>query len=220
MSISRQAWNGHVKAFCFALFFLVFFLLNGCSTLFPRTQQPFNPNLSWKHRYHELNQMNQWNLQGSIAVHTPKKSFTAHLIWQQKSEGNYSITLFGPLGMNTVQITGSQGLFTLRTSSNQTLTAKSPEQLLFQELGWNLPLSNLYYWVRGLPAPSKQAILSWDAYHHVQTLQQARWQIRYLDYQSVGKNDLPTKITLQNDFISLRIAIHSWEVSAEMQKHG
>ena len=195
------------KIFYLSVIFSILSLIGGCSTL---SSNSFNPSVSWQNRYHTLNLIDQWTLRGSIAFHSPKKSFSAHLYWQQKNKNDYQLMLLGPLGMNTVQITGQRGLFTLKTSSTS-ITATSPEQLVFRQLGWKIPLSNLDYWIRGIPSPLGTCVLSWDNYHHLQTLQQAGWQIHYLKYQTIGSVDLPTKIILHNHFISLHIAIYSWE---------
>ena len=41
----------------------------------------------------------------------------------------------------------------LQTSDGKRYNAASPEQLLAEQWGFHLPVSNMKYWVRGLPVP-------------------------------------------------------------------
>src|SRR5579872_5742386 len=127
---------------------ILFLVLTACSSLSPPSSQPLD--LSWKKRQQALKPIKNWQLQGAIAIHTPSDSGSATLHWKQEA-GSYSLSLFGPFGSNAVQVYGKPGFIRLQTAQGQIFYAHNPEQLLYNQLGWNLPLSNLYYWIRGLP---------------------------------------------------------------------
>ncbi len=100
----------------------------------------------------------------------------------------------------------------LQSANGHDNAATSAEALMQTELGWSLPLSNLYFWVRGLPAPNSAATKAYDTYNHLTKLTQQNWAIDYLRYTGVNNVDLPSKIYLNNDDIHVRIIISKWEI--------
>jgi outer membrane lipoprotein LolB len=107
------------------------------------------------------------------------------LQWHQ-THRNYTIGLIGPIGSNAIQLTGSPGSVLLETSDGKKFKSTSPETLLEQQLGWRLPVSSLYYWVRGLPVPDVSAQKQLDASGRVTTLAQQGWRIEYSRYTTVN----------------------------------
>jgi len=172
-------------------------------------KQPYNQLLSWSVRKKQLNQIQHWQIQGAVAVRTSQKSFSATVNWKQ-CQSKYQINLFGPLGIGAVNLGGQTGHVVLQTSDHKKFVASNPEQLLQQQFGWHLPVSGLRYWIRGLPIPKVTAIKQFDRYHHLVTLQQQGWRIRYLQYMGVDHVDLPCKVFLDNPLLHLRIVVSRW----------
>ncbi len=182
--------------------------LSACAAI-PARQAPMNHHINWTARQKQLQKIQTWYIQGAIGIKTPQKSFSASLNWQQH-RSHYLINLFGPLGIGAVAIRGQKGYVRLKTTKHQVFTAKSPEQLLQKQLGWHLPISDLHYWIRGLPVPNSASKKYFDVYHHLIRLEQAHWKIQYLGYTAVNKVDLPNKIFLTAPQLSLRIVISQW----------
>ena len=194
------------------LFFYCFLscLLASCATL-PAKSNAFNQQLSWPQRQKQLAAIHQWQLNGAIAIKTPQQGQTASLSWQQQSLVNYHISLYGPLGAGRVTLAGTNQGVQLQ-ANDKLYHAKSPEALMQEMLGWQLPVGNLYYWVRGLPAPGLQARLHFDTFHHLSQLQQQGWTVHYLRYTGVGDDDLPSLLTLQRLDLTVKIVISQWVV--------
>lgn len=191
---------------------LIMLFLTACSTL--GTQPTSNNYLPKQTRLAQLTALQSWTAQGNIAARTAKSGWNAYYDWQQQN-ANYSLILFGPLGIGRTQLSGTQGAngqVTLVTSKQQTFTASSPELLLQQQTGWNLPVSNLYYWLRGLPAPHQHYRESLDAYNHLLHLYQDGWHISYLHYTTVNGIDLPQRILLTDPDWQVQMIITKWKV--------
>ncbi len=186
-------------------------LLAGCATVFQPSAVAPTQKLSWQQRQKQLLAINHWQLRGAFSVQTPKNVNMAHMNWQQ-DERHYLINISGPLNIGGVQIIGQPGQVTLVASAKQKYTASSPEELLQQALGYRLPISNLYYWVRGVPVPDLPAKTQLDPQQHLIALQQEGWQIQYADYTHVSNTDLPTKVTLVNPELRIRMVINQWQV--------
>ena len=194
------------------LLFLSLLVLTSCATTPSNEQSPQNIPITWENRVNTLSSIANWDLQGLIAIRTQNDAFTANWQWQQQNNHHYSISLFGPLGANAVQLTGAPDQVLLETSDGKKITSTSPESLLEQQLGWRLPVSNLYYWVRGLPVPNVSAQKQFDAYHHLTTLVQQNWTVQYLQYISVNHIDLPRKIALSNPNMHVKIVVNRWSI--------
>lgn len=186
--------------------------LTSCATI-PATPEPQNKTQEWNTRSRSLSEVQQWQLKSLIAIRNIAKndSVTANLQWQQTA-GHYSILVFGPFGAGSAKLNGGPGNVTLETSDGKTFHGSSPEQILAEQTNLNLPVSNLFYWIRGLPAPGASAKKQFDAYHHLIALQQQGWQIQFLSYTSANQIDVPNKIFLSNSQFDVKIIIKEWKI--------
>jgi outer membrane lipoprotein LolB len=203
MKLFRKAW--------FVIIFSLNLSLTSCMLAPPAPQivSARNQNIAWPSRLHQLDQIKHWDMQGLIGIRTTGQAFSANWRWQQKG-GFYVITLDGPLGINAFELLGTPRNVKLVTGDGQKFTAASPEKLLQEKLHLQLPVTLLFYWIRGLPAPKTPATQEFDTYHHLHFLKQAGWQIDYEGYQAIGNIDLPHRILLVNDDIKVKIIINEW----------
>lgn len=183
-------------------------LLTACTTLTPPAS---NQDLAWPARLKQLQKINHWTVQGAAGIRTVDNAWSASLFWHQTAD-KYSLHLFGPLGVNRIQLAGDKNQVTLTMPSEPAKTAKNAEVLLQKQLGWHLPVNYLQYWIRGIPAPQTAAQLSWDTFHHVTQLKQGGWIINYADYSNIDGIDLPTRINLHNPQLQVRLVIRQWQL--------
>lgn len=177
------------------LFLLVFILfLSGCATVVPPSS------------HQSVTQTQNWVLQGKIGVKTPEQTGSASLNWQQQGD-IYHIRFFGPLGIGAVELNGKPDHVTYTDNHGKIYQSTSAEILLKQNTGWQIPVNNLRYWIRGLPAPHIPSEKSYDSQHQLVSLQQQGWKIDYLKYQ----NHLPTLIQLTRPEINLRIIVNQFQ---------
>lgn len=168
-----------------------------------------NHYLDRSQRHAQLSTITNWNARGSIAIHTQQKGWNASFNWQQQNT-SYNIALFGPLGTNHIQLSGNPQQVTLQTA-NRRVSASTPEELLRRQVGWNIPVSDLVYWLRGLPGPDSRSRQSYDINNHLVQLTQQGWHIIYLRYTTVNGTDLPNRLLLSNPSLQIRIVISQWD---------
>lgn len=183
--------------------------LTACATM-PAKQGPLNHRMSWQARQKQVQPIQHWTINGAMGITMPNYSQAASMVWQQQVR-DYQISLFGPFGVGRTTLAGSPTGVTLLVAGKQ-YQAKTAESLMQQVLGWQLPVTNLYYWVRGIPAPNSQAIKSFDAYHHLTELKQPGWQILYQRYTAIKGIDLPSKILLKRGQLQVKFVIASWKL--------
>ncbi|MDT8383822.1 MAG: lipoprotein insertase outer membrane protein LolB [Gammaproteobacteria bacterium] len=192
-------------------------VLTGCAT--PPRVPPAELDRLWQQHRQTLQHKDDWALTARIAGSTEEDGWSGKLSWQQSGE-NYQIHFQAPFGQGAAQLLGGPERVEMRTSDEQVIIAEDAESLLYQQLGWRLPLKGLRYWVLGLPMPDTQStddepLLVLDQAGHLSRLQQSHWQVKYEAYRRVGEVDLPQKIYLQNHALNLRLVIDHWRLNGQ-----
>jgi outer membrane lipoprotein LolB len=101
----------------------------------------------------------------------------------------------------------------LVTSDGKEYRADDLQRLARKELGWDLPLDGLQYWVRGLPWPAlSPAQQDYDASGRLKSLKQGSWQVTYLDWSPAGVSGLPSKLDLFGESVRMRLVIDQWKL--------
>lgn len=207
-----KAKNKAAASCSIALFFSLFacLLIAGCATSTVSSSAP--APVSWDVQKQSLSALTSWQIRGRVAIKPTDpslgESFSANLFWRQLDQ-NYDIELFGPIGLGAIKLLGQPGTVTLTDSQGHKYQARSPESLMQQQLNWSLPISQLYYWVRGLPAPNNKIdkrIL--DPQHRLLVLEQDGWKISYQSYRYINKVWLPKKIVLQAETLKVVLVIN------------
>ncbi len=191
-------------------------LLTGCASFIQQTPsysqaKTINHYLPWEKRKAQLNALQNWQASGNLAAHsTDQTGVNASFSWEQ-NDHCYQLIFFGPLGSQSAVLAGNSERVCL-TTHRQTYTAQNPESLLVDQLGLRLPVSQLYYWLRGLPAPQSRYTTNLDAYNHLLKLRQSGWCINYTHYTNKSTIDLPDRLEISNGEWQVRIVIHHWDL--------
>ncbi|KTC72410.1 outer membrane lipoprotein LolB [Legionella birminghamensis] len=157
------------------------------------------------------NSISSWEVSGAMAARSKNKAWSASVNWVQRGASNYQIRLFGPLGSGTVLIQKQGGQVSFRDGP-KSASSSNAEQLLLQQTGVRLPVSSLYYWVRGVPAPGKVQSAVKDSSGYLSLLRQAGYTIQYLGYTKAGNAYLPSQIKLQGNGVFIKFIIKRWKV--------
>jgi outer membrane lipoprotein LolB len=186
-------------------------LLAGCAGLGPRESIEGQGNAQqWKANKTQLDQLDAWQISGKVGIRAPQDSGSGTLFWLQRQD-YYDIRLSGPLGRGAARLTGHPGKVTLEVANQGRYEAESPEALLEEKLGWRLPLSHLFWWVRGLPAPDSKSRVQLDALSHLASLEQDGWRIEYLGYIEQNGYRLPERIKLHGAQLDVTLVIKDWQ---------
>lgn len=192
---------------------LILLTLSGCASrkaVTPETTAT-PPKETWPARETALNQIKSWHLNGKIAVQSSRDSGSASVDWFQNMS-RYSIALAGPLGSHAMKLSGSGGSVTLQTSDGKVYRASSPEQLLKAQWGFNLPVSSMNYWIRGLPVPGIPADTRFDKAGRLVTLIQQGHRIEFQSYSNTGRVALPERISIVSPSLRVKMIVYSWNV--------
>src|SRR3990167_1470537 len=138
-------------------------LLAGCAGFGARESVQGQGNTAqWRDCKQQLTSLDGWQINGKIGIRAPKDSGSGTLFWLQRQD-YYDIRLSGPLGRGAARLTGRPGAIQLEVANQGRYQAATPEQLMQEQLGLNLPVSHLLWWIRGLPSPESKSRLNLDA---------------------------------------------------------
>ena len=201
-------------------------LLSGCAKEGPG---PFAPKAfvvqSPLARQAALDKIKYWRISGAFSIqqegHNPEMaSFT----WWQ-SDRTYRISILSVLDLYRVDIYRMNGIVKLWKNGTLSLTAPSPEELLEEAMGWSLPISDLRYWIIGMPAPQKHGkfLVKYDEYGHLSDLKQDGWTLHFGSYKrQIDAPDFPKRITLSHPgidqvrpAITVKIVVKEWQLMME-----
>ncbi|MDF3055604.1 MAG: lolB [Gammaproteobacteria bacterium] len=191
-----------------ALFFLCL-IIAGCASVPPKSITTSQKAVPWETRKAQLEDIQTWNVKGSVSIQYQQKTDIASLSWQQRGQQHYNIVLSGPLNIGRVEITGTPETVTFK-QGDKFASANTPETLMTEQLGWQIPVSNLYYWLRGLPAQGSEPIIQFDTTGDISQLAQQGWLVEYAEYMNVGEVSLPRKVYLSHPTLKVRLVIRQW----------
>lgn len=189
--------------------------LQGC-TLFQTPTAPPPPagtQVDWVNHMRSLTLLQEWQIQGKIGIRTADDAGSAYIDWSQAQDSFY-ITLSGPLGQGTTIVSGNPTGARLEQSDG-TWIAESPDQLVQEHTGWEIPISNLLYWVKGMPAPGSRPATTHNDLGTLATLRQDGWNLTFDQYSPQMGTLLPCRIRIQKDQLRVTLIIKRWQALAE-----
>lgn len=193
----------------FLLISSLFLLVTAC-TPFWQTKPGTPVDALWQQRSTELQQLDQWSFRGRTLIQQDKEGWNVGVSWQQNKD-NFKIRLSGPFAQGGVELIGDSQQVEMLTSEGDRYTAETPEQLLEDVLGWQLPVSALRDWVRGLPYKGEPVTFrKIDDDGHLLVLNQAGWQVEFLRYVPFAGQQIPDKVFIKRDDLSVRLVISNW----------
>jgi len=182
-------------------------------------RQPLREVEDFQRYRQELAAIEDWQLSGKMNLRVPGESDTVRIIWQNRPE-DFAIRLSGALGMGATWIRGNSREVRLEQSGGDPIIAPSADELAYSLLGRSIPISELRYWIRGLPAPQpRPAQLAFNAEGVLTQLEQSGWTLQFSDYRAVGDWNLPGRIVGSRDDMRITLLISDWSLAAPDEDH-
>ena len=186
-------------------------LMAGCAGLGPQESVEGSGSAEdWKAHKAQISSIDGWQISGKIGIQAPQDSGSGTLFWLQRQD-YFDIRLSGPLGRGATRLTGRPDAVALEVAGQGRYEAESPEALIESQLGWQLPVSNLLWWVRGLPAPDSRSRVQLDADGRLARLQQDGLDVEYLGYSEEDGYSLPSRIKLAGRDLKITLVIKDWQ---------
>ncbi|USE35146.1 lipoprotein insertase outer membrane protein LolB [Endozoicomonas sp. SCSIO W0465] len=195
------------------LLVLSFLILSGCASRTVDSGSQVSDEEKeqrWQRHQERLGQIKSWEMTGRLNMRVPGQSGTMSLDWRQRGD-EYMLFLDGPLGVSVASVSGNrQGVSV--TASDETRYGPSPEMLLYSLTGWQFPVSNLRYWIRGLPAPGSNALIQLNNLGYPEKIEQQGWMVVYQKYGLGSSQRLPAQLIVSRGNVQLSLVINNWQL--------
>ena len=179
--------------------------LSGCSL--------FNLQQDSQQLEKQLNQIQQWQVRGKLSVVTPEDAVTGFLTWHQDHE-DFDLFISGPFGQGSSRLVGNNGKASLTLPSKEPVHAPSAEYLMARYLGWQFPVLDIRYWVKGQASPNSSSTEVRDEMGLLESLHQHDWQVLFSRYQRQGDTWLPGRIKMIGHNFKFIFAIKEWTIDS------
>lgn len=182
------------KFFLKACSIILVFSLTGCM------QQPRPTTIISKQaRLQYLEKIQIWQAEGRLSIQNQNQVQTASYKWQQNKQ-NFRAYFFSPFANQSLTLKGDA-----KAIEVEAVHGMNEDEV---ELEQSLPLAQLGYWAKGMPAPtSTPQQLQYDSCNQLIKLQQDGWLIEYQSYAPKTPVSLPEKMTLRTEHIKVKLTI-------------
>lgn len=190
-----------------ALLFLAL-VLGGCAALEPAAPR------QWETHSAQLAAMQHWTARGKVALRSADAAESATLLWRQRGMET-RLELSGPLGVGATAIhSDGRVLHIRRGDEEQTLDISTPDALR-QSTGWDLPLTALVHWLKGLPAPDATVqSLEFDPDTGLlRRFEQDDWEVFYQAYAEFEGLTLPKRLQIKRGMNQAKVVIAEWQAT-------
>ncbi len=189
-------------------------IASGCATT-PKTDSSV-PGIAYESieaRQQTLSALSEWTAQGRISLSTPEEGFSAAMKWLQ-IQRDYDVTLTALLGQRAFRVSQQGQTANLKTLGRKGVSGRDAEQLLLQQLGVRVPLTQFGFWMRGLPGSLGRP--TYDAGGRIQHLEYldpdgVNWRATFKRYKVVESLELPELIDVVGNDYMIRILVKAWQ---------
>ncbi len=155
--------------------------------------------------------LDRWQVNGRLALSNGRDGGSGDLEWVHSPYSD-ELRFHSALGQGSWRLLiGTEGA-TLVQADGTSLQADSIEALIDQHLEWNIPVSLLLDWIRGIPDETVVQAIDLDLEGRIREMVQQDWSIAYGGYYQIDGLELPRKITVNRDGNRVRLLIRQWTI--------
>jgi len=197
---------------------LVAALLSACSAVQPTDSEQAARENRYESRLGRLSKLDAWSLEGRLAISTESDGGSGYFSWRELGDSS-RMDFHGALGRGAWRLVADANGAVLELADGSSHRADTVDELVRKQVGWEIPVDTLAWWVRGLAAPGKIQRRVLDEQGKLLELGQRDWSIEYGRYRAVGGEQLPAKMTARQAEKSVKLAIRNWELAAGQAAH-
>ena len=154
----------------------------------------------------------QWSLQGRVALSNGRDGGSGRIDWSQDA-ARYAVSLSAPITRQSWRLSGDGQGAQLEGLEGGTRFGADPAELLREATRWEIPVTALSSWVRGLRASGDHgpARVQFGDDGRLSRIEQGGWTIDYSGWQGgTAGVELPSRLNARRGDASVRLVIDSW----------
>jgi outer membrane lipoprotein LolB len=166
----------------------------------------------------ELQRQTDWSLAGRIAVSNGGNGGSGRIDWTQDRAG-YRVALSAPVTRQSWQLSvdGATGAARLDGLDGGPRTGSDAALLLREATGWDIPVTALGDWVRGLRASTAGAsVIQFGPDLRPARIAQGGWDIVYTWPGAATADALPARIDARRGDARVRLIVDQWGEAGDL----
>ena len=189
---------------------LCLFVIAGCTTLPDGPEESVNLPAQLA----ALKDVSQWKATGKMAIREFDEAVSANMIWKVDGE-NFEFRMTNLLGITLVDLV-SDDKGAVLNANNKTFKDEDASALIYQVTNWDIPVTQLISWTKGLPQPGDQYTLTDKQLLDTLTpgcVECGVWNVKYSKYGEVDGVWLPHSLVLtrvDSKDVLIKIRIDRW----------
>ncbi len=150
-----------------------------------------------------------WSLSGRIAISNSKDGGSGRIDWKQHGQ-DFDIRLSAPVTRQSWRLVREGEHVRLEGLEGGTLEGTDAQALLYQALGWMVPVDSLAAWARGARASNNAAQLQFGADGLPSLLTEDDWSVDYRAWDTGSDPPRPKKVFASQGDSKVRLSVDSW----------
>lgn len=153
-----------------------------------------------------------WGLTGRLGIDDGQDGGSGRLDWRTVKD-SATLQFRGALGQGAWQLEIDPARALLELSDGRTRQAPDVDTLVRQEIGWEVPVSALAWWVRGMAWPGNKApdVLQLNDDGTPAVLEQLGWRVSYDRYVDYAGERLPSRLQARQGDRQVKLAVSRWQ---------
>lgn len=206
-TLDPRRWRALPGSLLLCGMFLLSGLLAACAPV--RVRETPAASAAQDAREGELGPRSRWTITARIAVSSGQDGGSGELEWRQDG-AQYTFTVHAPVTGRTWKLSGDAQRATLEGVDPKPDVGSDAQQLLHDRLGWDVPLTDLGAWIRGLRAAGGHATVQYDERNLPAVIEQSGWKVEYRDWFGDRTPALPRKVFASRGNARVRVVLSSW----------
>jgi outer membrane lipoprotein LolB len=183
--------------------------LSACSTMPPSDAEQSKRKQLYDLRWENMAGLEDWTLEGRLAVNDGDDGGSGRLNWSEQGDSS-RMDFHGAFGRGAWRLLADADGAVLELADGARYEAPTVADLAWGQLGWEIPVDALAWWIRGLEAPGEVQARVLDETGRLVELRQRDWSIVFGRYRAFGGWEMPVKMTARQADRYVKLAVRSW----------
>jgi outer membrane lipoprotein LolB len=155
-----------------------------------------------------LDTAKSWTFRGKMALRGDQGKANLQIHWQQRSD-EFDIHLMGPLGQAAAHLYGSGDALQIDIADQSRAAGTDELALVEESLGWEIPVKEMSFWVRGIAVPGLVHEIAYDDQGLPDWLEQSGWRVEYKKH----KQQRPFRTIFSRESVQILLVVKEWQVN-------
>jgi outer membrane lipoprotein LolB len=182
-------------------------LLAGCRTAPPPSPVIQGPGADapWGEQLAALRKVDAYSLNGRVAVAAKGQGFSASLRYHQLPQ-RADLALDGPMGIGGMRMQFDDRDLSVTNSRGDTVDGMAARAEIESRLGFELPLTELRWWLLGLPTPATANAEDGE----IHEFSESGWHVKIDSRMPALGFSLPQRLTVEREGARLKLLVEQW----------